>query len=540
MNRFLVVFLSILLIFFTACTDSKKPGGILNVMIESEVMTLDPTQTIDITTFEFIANFTDGLKQMDDDGATVNAICKNEKVSKDGLVYTFELRDDANWSNGDPVTADDFVYGWQRAIDPKTASVYAFMLSDIGQIKNASKIVSGLLPVEELGVRALGEKTLEVTLEVPVAFFDDLLYFPIFYPVNRTFAKKCGDSYATSADSVLSNGAFQITEFKPGSLSYSLRKNPYYYDAEKIKLDGLNYKVYTDPEKAHLSYCNDELDVIKLSGVQVAALKSEDEFLSFGAGKLCYISLMIKNVPELQNRNFRRAITFAINRQKIVEDILKDGSLACYSLVPSQVVFNEKGKDFSLRKTEFHEYCSYKPARGLEFFDLAKKELGKNEFELELLVEEAPLQQKIAETIKRQLEENLKGLKIKIHVETKKNRNTLLDAGLYQMGITRWGPDYADPMTYLGLWETNNPNNYGRWSDVAYDSIIKACTSGDYARMPSERWVALKTAEKFIMQEAAVIPLFQQSDSYLVKKNVKGLSFHAIAIRCSYKGAFKK
>lgn len=537
---FFAVFSSVCLILLASCTPSKKGSGTLNVMIESEVMTLDPTQTIDITTFEFIANFTDGLKQMNDEGATVNAICKNEKVSKDGLVYTFELRDDANWSNGDPVTADDFVYGWQRAVDPKTASVYAFMLSDIGQIKNASKIVSGHLPVEELGVRAIDEKTLEVTLEAPVAFFDDLLYFPIFYPVNRSFAQKCGDSYATSAESVISNGAFLVTEFKPGSLSYSLKKNPYYYDAEKIKLDGLNYKVYTDPEKALLSYCNDELDMIKLSGVQVDALKSEDEFISFGAGKLCYISLMIKNVPELQNKNFRRAMTYAINRQKIVEDVAKDGSVACYSVVPSQVAFNDKGEDFSLRQTEFHEYCSYKPARGLEFFDLAKKELGKNEFELELLVEEAPIQQKIAEAVKSQLEKNLKGLTIDIRVETKRNRNKALDEGLYQMGITRWGPDYADPMTFLGLWETNNPNNYGHWSDAAYDSMIRACTSGDYARMPSERWVALKAAEKFIIQETAVIPLFQQSDSYLVKKNVKGLAFHAVAIRCDYKGVVKK
>ena len=159
-------------------------------------------------------------------------------LSEDGKTYTFHLRD-AKWSNGEAVTAADFVFGWQRAVDPATASEYSYMLSDIGQVVNAAEIIAGEKPVTDLGVTAVDDKTLEVQLNVPVSYFLSLMYFPTFYPVNEAFYNTCADTFGTSPETVLSNGAFVLTDYQPAATAFAMEKNPDYYDADKIALDGL-------------------------------------------------------------------------------------------------------------------------------------------------------------------------------------------------------------------------------------------------------------------------------------------------------------
>ena len=260
MKKILLAILSTALalgLFSCSAKSDKKVAAAknnsLNIMIEVEVESLDPQIATDGTSFEVIADFTDGLKQLAADGSVIDALCADEQVSADGKTYTFKIRDDANWSNGDPVTADDFVFGWHRAVDPATASEYAYMMSDIGQLKNAAAIEAGKMSVDQLGVKAIDKKTLQVQLEVPVSYFDQLLYFPTYYPVNEAFYKKCGNTYATSASTLLSNGAFIVTDYQPAATSFKLVKNPKYYNASKISLDGLNYQVIKDSQQALLS-----------------------------------------------------------------------------------------------------------------------------------------------------------------------------------------------------------------------------------------------------------------------------------------------
>ncbi len=519
-------------------TASKSGSNVLNVMVEVEVESLDPQQATDGTSFEVIADFTDGLKQMNADGSTANALCESETISPDGLTYTFKLRD-AKWSNGDPVTADDFVFGWQRAVDPKIASEYSYMLSDVGQVKNAAKIIAGELPVEQLGIKAVDAKTLEVTLESPVSFFEKILYFPTFYPVNRAFCEKCGDSYATSADTVLSNGAFILTDYQPAALSFTLKKNPDYWDASRIKLDGLNYQVLKDSQQALMSYQNGDLDLILVAGDQVDQVKDDPEFRTVGAGYLWYISPMMKNVPALANLNLRYALTYALNRKSIVEDVVKDGSLATYTAVPSQYAFSDEGKDFTPKQDEFPEYCADDAAKAKSYYEKAKAELGKNSFKFEMIVDDTVVQQNVAAVIKEQLESTLPGLTIDLRVEPKKQRVQDMQDGTFELGLTRWGPDYADPMTYLGMWVTNNPNNYGFWSNKKFDSTIEKCVTGEFAQKPAERWAALKDAEKYVMQDAVIFPIYQQSNALMVKSAIKGVEYHAVALNRVFKNATK-
>jgi oligopeptide transport system substrate-binding protein len=522
-------------------TDTKTAGGKpLNVMIEVEVESLDPQVAQDGTSMEVIADFTDGLKQMRADGSVTDALCSGESVSSDGLTYTFKIRDDANWSNGEPVTAGDFVFGWQRAVDPKTASEYAYMLSDIGQVKNAAAIIAGKMGVDQLGVKAVDSKTLQVQLEVPVSYFDQILYFPTFYPVNKAFFEKCGDSFATGPDTVLSNGAFIITDYQPAAVSFKLVKNEKYYDASRVKLSGLNYQVIKDSQQALLSYKNGDLDTIHLAGDQVDQIKDDPEYKSVGAGYLWYIVPMIQKNSELANLNLRMAMTYALDRETIVKDVVRDGSTASFSSVPNELAYNTKGEDFTPNQTEFSGVCAFDKAKALDYYNKAKAELKKNSFTYEMILDDTTIQQNVAAVVKEELESTLPGLTINLRVEPKKQRIQDMQDGTFQIGLTRWGPDYADPMTYLGMWVTDNPNNYGLWSNKEYDDLLAKCTTGEFSQKPEERWTAMKQAEKIMMDDAVIYPLYQQANATLIKSNVTGIEFHPVALNRVFKDTVKQ
>ncbi len=520
--------------------ESAAGGKALNVMIEVEVESLDPQIATDGTSFEVIADFTDGLKQMKADGSVTDALCAGETVSADGLTYTFKIRSDANWSNGEPVTADDFVFGWQRAADPKTASEYAYMLSDIGQVKNAAAVEAGKMSVDQLGVKAIDAKTLEVQLEVPVSYFDQILYFPTFYPVNKAFFEKCGDSYATSAETTLSNGAFVLTEYQPAAVSFKLVKNEKYYDASRVKLTGLNYQVIKDSQQALLSYKNGDFDTILLAGDQVDQVKDDPEFKSVGAGYLWYIVPMMQKVPELANLNLRMAMTYALDRETIVKNVLKDGSIASFASVPNEFAYNAKGEDFTPNQTEFSDVCAFDKAKALDYYNKAKTELKKNSFTFEMIVDDTTIQQNVAAVIKEELESTLPGLTLNLRVEPKKQRVQDMQDGTFQIGLTRWGPDYADPMTYLGMWVTDNANNYGLWSNKEYDALLEKCTTGEFSQKLDERWSAMKQAQRIMMEDAVIFPLYQQANATLIKSNVTGIEFHPVALNRVFKDTIKQ
>ena len=523
-----------------ATGDQTTSGGkTLNVMIEVEVESLDPQIATDGTSFEVIADFTDGLKQMDADGSSVNALCSEETVSDDGLTYTFKIRDDAYWSNGDPVTAADFVFGWQRAVDPATASEYSYMLSDIGQVKNAAAIIAGEKPVTDLGVTAVDEKTLQVELEVPVSYFDQILYFPTFYPINQAFYESCNGNYGTSADTVLSNGAFILTSYEPAATSFTLVKNPDYYDAARVQLDGLNYQVIKESQQALLSYQNGDLDIIQVSGDQVDQIKDDPEFKSVGAGYLWYISPNVSGYPELANLNMRLALTYALDRQTIVDSVVKDGSTATYTAVPPQFATGPDGTDFSGDQTKFSDVCAYDTAKAQEYFAQAKQELGQDTFTFEMKCDDTEIQQNVAAVIKEEIESTLPGITINLVVEPKKQRVEDLQDGNFCLGLTRWGPDYADPMTYLGMWVTGNSNNYGLWSNADYDAIIARCTTGDLCTDPTGRWSALYDAETIVMTDAVIFPLYTQCNANMIKSSVTGIEFHPVALNRVFKDAVK-
>lgn len=524
-----------------SASDSASAGSSsdMNVMLETPVESLDPQQATDGTSFEVIADYTDGLMQMDADGQAVPAIAESYDLSDDGLTYTFHLRSDAKWSNGTPVTAADFVFAWQRAVDPAVASEYAYMLSDIGQVKNAAEIIAGKKDKSELGVTAVDDVTLQVELNVPVSYFLSLMYFPTFYPVNEEFFNSCGDTFATSPETTLSNGAFVLDSYEPAATAFHLTKNADYYDAAKVQLSGLSYQVIQDSQQALMSYQTGALDTTLVNGEQVDQVKDDPEFMTVGAGYLWYVSPNMSAVPELANLNVRLAMTMAIDRDAITADVLKDGSAATYTAVPTEFAAGPDGSDFSGDQSKFSDVCRFDAAAAADYWAKGLEELGITELSLDMVVDADDAPQKVAQVLKEQWETTLPGLTVNLVVEPKKQRVQDMQEGNFQLGLTRWGPDYADPMTYLGMWTTDNSNNYGLWSNADYDAIIAECTTGDLCTDAEGRWARLYDAEQIVMDEAVIYPLYTQCNAEMLSSKVTGVEYHPVALNRVYKNAVK-
>ena len=517
--------------------DKKVSGSILNVSIDASIDTLDQQVAVYATSFELIGNMIDGLMQMADDGSVKNACCKEMKVSDDGLHYTFKLRDDVYWSNGDRVTAHDFVYGWQRAIDPATNSEYAFMISDIAQIKNATAIQAGQMDPNQLGVRATDDFTFEVELQTPVSYFEQLLYFCTFYPANQKFIEACGDKYATSPETCLSNGAFLLTDYQVNGTSISFIKNTAYYDADKVKLGGIHYEVISSGEEALRKYQSGQLDFVELSGDAVVKMQNSPEFKPVDSGFLYFLTFNFDD-PIFANKNFRLAIANAVDRELIVKE-MADGSAAAYGAIPRGYTVSQSGQDFTPAGVEFPDLCAYNPSAARQFYEKAKQELRKSSFEIELLTADGEPQVIASKSMKRQIEQNLPGIRVTIKAVPKKERRKIMTSGKFQFGLNNWGPDYADPMTYLAMWVTGNSNNMGNYFNPTYNALIASCTDGELCTKINERWAALKRAETMIMEDAAISPIYQKCNANLIKSNVKGIAFHAVAINKIYKNTTK-
>ncbi|SHO52902.1 peptide ABC transporter substrate-binding protein [Anaerocolumna xylanovorans] len=519
----------------TEGTDENAAGGnVLNVQFDVEVASLDPQIATDGTSFEVLSDVTEGLYTIDASGLPALAMAQDVQKSDDGLTYTFTLKD-AKWSNGTPVTAKDFVFAWRRLVDPTVASEYSF-IAEIANIKNAADIIGGKKGIEELGVTAKDDKTLEVQLDVPVPFFESLLAFPSFLPVNEDFFTNAGDSYGTSPDTILSNGAFKITSYEPAATTISLVKNPDYWDAGKVGLDGINYQVIKDSQTAMLSYQNGDLDVVTLSGEQVEQFQADTEFHNIMAGYLWYISPNQK-VKGLENLNLRMALALAYDKSAIVSNILKDGSIVADFAVPTLLATGPDGKDF--RETT-GTYLPSDKTKAQDYWKKAQAELGIDKLTYTMIVEDTESAQNVAQFIQSEIQTTLPGITIKIETMPKKNRVERMQSGDFELGLTRWGPDYSDPMTYLDMWETGNPNNYGFWSNSDYDAIIESAKKGELALDPAKRWEALKNAEKIVMDNAVIFPVYQKGDAVMIKSGVEGIEFHSVGINRIYKDATKK
>ena len=498
---------------------SKTDTDTFRFASELDIQGMDSTVVDDGMSFNAVHAITDGLTAVNEKGKTAPAIAKSWDVSDDGKTYTFHLRN-AKWSNGDKVTANDFVYSWRKII--KNAGNYAYMLGSGGaSVKNADALMElGANATDEqmatLGVTAKDDQTLVVELENKVPYFTDLMAFPCYFPQNEKFVEKCGKNYGTKPEYTPSNGAYKMTKWVKGNKA-TFTKNDKYYDAKTVATKNLEMYLVQDPKTAAQNFDNGKVDYARINSTLVDKYKGKDTFTTFNEGYLFYLQLNFKN-DTVANKNVREALAYAINRKDLCENVLKDGSKGATGFIPSQLSTSPAGKDF---RDDADKYVSYDQKKAQEYLDAAKKELGTDTITIDLLygTDESPMDT-MAEYLQGSFTK-LKGLKVNMVATVKKDRIYNREAnGNFQVVCTRWGPDYADPTTYLNLALTDNSNNYGKYANAKFDALMEQIQKESDL---TKRWDLMIQAEKVMMEDMAYIPVFEKGAAALKAKNVKGL-----------------
>ncbi|HDR7634520.1 MULTISPECIES: peptide ABC transporter substrate-binding protein [Bacillus] len=508
---------------------------VLNRTENQEIPTMDTSKSTDTLGAQILGNTMEGLYRLDKDNKPIPAAAESSTKSEDGKKYTFKLRKDAKWSNGDPVTAKDFVYGWQRLLDKNTAAEYAFIAY---YIKNAEAINKGEKPAAELGVKAVDDYTLEVELEKPVPYFLNLLAFPSYYPLNEKFVKEKGDKFGLEADTTVYNGPFVMSSWKHEQ-GWQLKKNDKYWDNKTVKLEEINYSVVKEVATKVNLYDTGSIDFTLLSGEFVDKYKSnKDEYGEYAESSTFFLRLNQKRNGQdtpLKSKKLREAIALSVDKKGLANVILNNGSKATDQLVPKGLATGPDGKDY---QDTFKNGLKQDTKKAAAAWEEAKKELGKDQVTIELLSYDDGTAKKIADYVKDQIEKNLKGVTINTKIQPFKQKLKLESAQDYEISYAGWSPDYADPMTFIDMFESKSPYNQMSYSNPKYDEMVQKA-GNELLSDPKKRWEALGKAEKlFLEEDAGLVPLYQTGRSYVMKPNVKGVVKHNISPEYSFKWAY--
>ncbi|MGG3803406.1 peptide ABC transporter substrate-binding protein [Metabacillus fastidiosus] len=537
-------------IFVTACgngnngneegTAGKTAAQELKALELQSIPSMDSVMAQDTVSFTTMNNVMEGLYRLDPDQNVVEGMAEGEpEVSKDGTVYTFKIRN-TKWSNGDPVTANDFVYAWQRAIDPKIASPYGPYMMD-GKIKGAAEISAAGAnktdyDVSSLGVKAVDDKTLQVTLERPIPYFKSLMAFPTFYPQNKKFVEEQGEDYGKTADNLVFNGPFVLSDWKGSTAAeWTYSKNKDYWDADTVKLEKVQWNVLKDPQAAANALETGEADITpKLSSDIVPQYEDDKRLVKWLEPTVFWLKMNQKDNKALQNTDIRKAVAQAINKKDFVDSILNNGSIVANYAVPREFVKNEEtGKDF--REINGDKLLPYNVDNAKKAWDKGLAAIGTEAVELRYLTDDTENAKKTAEYIKNQLETNLPGLTLKVESVPFSVRIDRENSQDYDLQMAGWGPDYLDPMTFSDLWLTGGGNNKMNYSNSKYDQLVKDAQT-TLAQKPVERYEALAKAEKVLLEEdAAIAPIYQRSSNLLVSEKVENFTHHLVGPEYSYK-----
>lgn len=510
-------------------SGSEAPKQVLNLAKENDVITFDSTLATDGMSFEAINMIIEGLETTNEDHDIVPALAESYDVSEDELTYTFHLRD-AKWSNDEPVTAGDFAYAWKKTITDPTSD-YAYLFgSDGACIKGADEAMGDESKIDEIAVTAKDDKTLEVTLTTKTPYFISLTTFPPFYPVNEEFAKEQGDQYGLGPDNLLFCGPFKLEDWVKGnSLKYS--KNENYWDAENVSLEEVTTNIIPEPSSAALAYENGTTDYARLNSSLVDKYKDDEAYKSVLGSFLWYLQYNFEN-EDLANENLRRALAYAVDREDLTANVLKDGSIPAVGFVTRELSNGPDGKDYRETAEEyFAETGEEREKLAQEYWEKAKAELGKEQIDLRFLFEPSDPAKSAAEYMQSEFAK-LDGLNIEMVSQEKNVRLKSQQNGDFDLVLTRWGPDYADPTTYLNVLLPGGSFNFGKYPNEAYREKLNEAAAADSLE---DRWQLLKDAEKIAMDDGAVAPIFQTGSSDLLNPKVKHLVDNPVGVPFVYK-----
>lgn len=523
MKRKLAIIVSLILalaMLVSGCGGGKKSGDtakkILRTNNSSEPGSLDPALAQGTHESWILDHIFEGLMKRDENGKIVPGMAKEYKLAGDNVTYTFKLRDDIKWSNGDPVTAEDFEYSWKRALDPEMASTYAYQFF---YIKNGEAYNSGKVSRDDVAVRALDDKTLEVVLEQPAPYFLELTAFYSLFPVNQKVVEANSD-WAKDPSTYVSNGPFQLKTWEHKA-KIIVEKNPNYYNASKIKLDGIEFSILEDENTAWQKYQGGEYDFLSpLPQAVVAQLNTDkNKELVIGPDLSTYYYNFNTKVKPFNNAKVRQALSMAIDRKTIVDKVAQGGQKPAEGVVCFGIP-DENGKDF---RDVTGNLIKEDSAKAKKLLEEGLKEEGMtiadmNKFSI--LYNTSEGHKKIAQAIQEMWRNNL-GIEVQlenVEFQVKLDREK---AGDYFVSRAGWVGDYVDPMTFMDLFVTDGPYNDSGFSNAEYDKLIETAKSTADQKV---RFESMRAAEKILMENMPIAPIYHYTKPYAQKPYVTGVS----------------
>lgn len=494
-------------------SEVQEKKKALNLVIASEPPAMNPQLATDTTSGNILLSLFEGLTRLDKDAKYEKALAEDIQISDDQLTYTFKLRD-AKWTNGDSVVAGDFEYAWKWALDPANTSEYA---SQLYPIKGAEEFNTGKGSADDIAIKVVDDKTLEVTLANPTPYFLELTAFQTYMPINKKVAEANKEWYADAGENYVTNGAFKLAEWQHDA-SLKLEKNADYWDVANVKLDEVNIGMVEKEPTAVSKFKAGEIDYLG-SPFQTVALDSIDEFKKSNqlniqpmAGVYWY---KLNNKGKFtKNANIRKALTLAINRQELITNVVKGEQTPALGMVPSAIAGFEEDRGY----IKDNDIEGAKAA-----LEAGMKELGikkASDIEIGISINTSEAHNAIAQFIQEGWKKNL-GIKVKIdnsEWQVFLDKLTNLD---YEVGRMGWIADYRDPYTFLEMYSTaDNGNNDTGWENPKYKELMKKSVS---EKDPAKRLEILKEAEGIAMGELPVAPIYYYTSLFVKKDSVTGM-----------------
>lgn len=524
-----------------ACGNNSKSSDASGEAKTLNLSTTAPLDTIDIsksTGYGQTGNVYESFYRLGKNGKPTAGLAKSSTVSNDGKTWTFKLRK-AKWSNGDPITAEDFVYSWRRSLNPKTASPYSYLFSGV---KNADAVASGKMKPSAVGITAPNKSTVVVKLNKPIAYFKVLMAYPLFGPQNEKVVKKYGKKYATKAEYQVYSGPFKIKGWNGTNDTWEFVKNNNYWDKKAVKLNKITYQVVKSNNTGYQMYQQGKLDMTPLSSEQVKNLKSNKDFTTYPYSLVRFLMYNFKdsnsvNRKALNNKNIRLALSLSIDRKIVTKKVLGNGSTLPTGFVATDLAKNPKtGEDFS-KEQEVKNTVDYNPNLAKKYWKKGLKEIGEKSLTFDLLSsnDEADSEQ-LTQYLQSQWTKELKGIKINVTNVPQKSADSRAKNGEFDIYLSHWGGDFNDPMTFMQIPETGTSYNYGKWSSEKYDKLVKDAGDRD-ANNANKRWSDLVDAARIVNSEQAITPIYQQTTAYLQKSRVHGIIHNTAGTQWNYKYA---
>ena len=490
-------------------TATGGSGGTLNMRNTMEPTSLNTLLATYAYDFTPINAMIECLYRDDENDVPQPAGAETVDISDDKLVYTFHLREDATWSNGDPVVATDYEFAWQQALNPKVASDYAYMLYFI---HNAQPYFNGEVEWSEVGVKVIDDYTLEVTLDNPLPYATDLFAFPTLAPINQKFYEEVGaDKYATDAEYFCCNGMYELTEWSHNS-QIVFQKREDYWNADAVGPDEIVYKIITDSQAGLNSYLSREIDYTDLDSGEVV---QQAEAAGFEVGvkpaRSSYYLIVNTEDEFMSNQNLRLALAYSIDKQALVDTVYQNDNQPMTSFTPPAIM---GANDSSFQEA----LVSGDLEKAQEYLQAALEELGCTVDELNLSIDCADdsLRRNCATFLQEQWRQNLGIENITVNSMQTKQVSANRQSGDYCMSLGGWSPDYNDAINFLDLWVTDGGNNDSFWSNEEYDNLIAQATAEADEEV---RQQYLFDAEEILAAEMPVIPLYWQCQNYSYNKD---------------------